>query len=109
MSSSGTNGYGHSHMYQACMVAVAPPNGSTLKKVRNPGSAELGLLDLWVMASVFDQLKPRIWNERRKGPAIVRRHETVARAPEHQRWIPDSRQPMLQFRIMQIGCPSVET
>src|SRR5262245_6839792 len=98
----GTNGYGFSFRYQACIRSLLQEGHDALGE-------RLGLLDLRMVARPVDQLEARPGDGCGVGPAIVWRHDPVAGAPQHERGHGDPGQPPAQVRVVHIWMPAVET
>src|SRR5690348_5849896 len=102
--SGGTNGYGFSFKYQACM---APPSS---RRHERPDVLDerAGLLDLGVVPSRPDELEARAGDTRAVGAAVRLSHDPVARPPQYQRRDRDAAEPPGELRIVQVGMPRVE-
>src|SRR3954471_3540955 len=72
----GTNGYGFSLRYQACMSRLQESEDRVHERFR--------LLGLRVMARAVDGREARARNAGRIRAAVRRRHHAVARAPHHE-------------------------
>src|SRR4029077_9345440 len=102
--SGGTNGYGFSFRYQACM---APPSS---RRHERPDVLDerAGLLDLGVVPGGLDELEARTGDARAVEAPVRRGHDPVARPPQYQRRHRDAAEPPGELRIVEVGMPRVE-
>src|SRR4029077_15554412 len=97
--SGGTNGYGVSFRYQACM---GPPS-SRRYEGHDALHERAGLLDLGVVSGVLDELEASAGHARAVGGPVRRGHDPVAGPPEHERRLRDAVEPPGELRIVEVG------
>jgi hypothetical protein len=64
------------------------------------GIEGVGLLDVWGMPGALYYHHARAWDHAAVGPAVGRRNEAIAGAPNEQRWDLDPMQAVAQLRIV---------
>src|SRR5262249_35286273 len=98
--SCGTNGYGFSFRYQACMRSLLQERDDAVDE-------DVGLLQLRMMSGTLDQIEARAGDRGTVRAPVVGRHDPVTGAPQHEGRDSDPAEPGAELRVVQVRVPRV--